>query len=103
MGAPVPAGTGLADDAGPANVERYDFYEMLPKFGWSYRAGGSAAAWRRRRDRPAGAYVLQVALPQSRPTACVPSLRWGIESVQRVSVDNDWHRNRVGPISTSTN
>lgn len=97
-----------ASDAGPAAAEpaeRYDFYEMLPKFEVvvpereaALPRGAPPVA-----DRP-GAYVLQVG--SYRNFAEADRVRaqlalQGIESrVQRVSVDNDtWHRVRVGPIS----
>jgi cell division protein FtsN len=98
-----------AEDAGPAAtepVERYDFYEMLPKFEVvvpereaALPRGAPPAA-----TEPAGAYVLQVG--SYRNFAEADRVRaqlalQGIESrVQRVSVDNDtWHRVRVGPIA----
>ena len=103
---PAPAS---ADDAGPAAsepVERYDFYEMLPKF--EVVVPEREAALPRGAPppatAPAGAYVLQVG--SYRKFAEADRVRaqlalQGIESrVQRVSVDNDtWHRVRVGPIS----
>jgi len=98
-----------ADETAPVAAdpaERYDFYEMLPKF--EVVVPEREAALPRGAPpttaEPAGAYVLQVG--SYRNFAEADRVRaqlalQGIESrVQRVSVDNDtWHRVRVGPIT----
>lgn len=106
--APAPVAD-AADEAGPVAAdpaERYDFYEMLPKFEVvvpereaALPRGAPPAT-----GEPAGAYVLQVG--SYRNFAEADRVRaqlalQGIRSrVQRVSVDNDtWHRVRVGPIT----
>ena len=92
--------------ASPEATERYDFYDMLPKFEVvvpekekPVRPDAPPAAV----DRP-GPYVLQAG--SYRDFAEADRIRsqlalQGIESrVQKVSVDADtWHRVRIGPIS----
>jgi cell division protein FtsN len=92
-----------SNDAG----ERYDFYEMLPKFevvvpekdrDVKRDIPGSAKI-----ERP-GVYVLQAGSYRNQADAerVAAQLKLqGIDAkVQRVAVDNDvWHRVRVGPIS----
>lgn len=95
-------GSGASPDA----TERYDFYDMLPKFEVvvpekekPVRPDAPPAAV----DRP-GRYVLQAG--SYRDFAEADRIRsqlalQGIESrVQKVSVDADtWHRVRIGPIT----
>jgi cell division protein FtsN len=95
-----------ATEAAPEATERYDFYDMLPKFEVvvpekekDVRPGAPSTAL----DKP-GTYVLQAG--SYRDFAEADRIRaqlalQGIESkVQKVSVDADtWHRVRIGPIS----
>jgi cell division protein FtsN len=90
----------------PEAAERYDFYDMLPKFEVvvperekDVRPGAPSAPL----DKP-GNYVLQAG--SYRDFAEADRIRaqlalQGIDSkVQKVSVDTDtWHRVRIGPIS----
>jgi cell division protein FtsN len=90
--------------------ERYDFYEMLPKFevvvpekDREVKRDIPGAA---RIERP-GVYVLQAGSYRNQADAERVSAQLklqGIDAkVQRVAVDNDvWHRVRVGPISDLT-
>jgi cell division protein FtsN len=90
--------------------ERYDFYEMLPKFevvvpekDREVKRDVPGAA---RIERP-GVYVLQAGSYRNQADAERVSAQLklqGIDAkVQRVAVDNDvWHRVRVGPISDLT-
>jgi cell division protein FtsN len=103
--APPPMST-RGSEAPPEAAERYDFYDMLPKFEVvvpekekPVRADAPPAAV----DKP-GPYVLQAG--SYRDFAEADRIRaqlalQGIESrVQKVSVDADtWHRVRIGPIS----
>ena len=98
---------GAGGDAAAGAAERFDFYEMLPKFEVvvpekekDVRPGGTPSA---ALDKP-GTYVLQAG--SYRDFAEADRIRaqlalQGIESkVQKVSVDTDtWHRVRIGPIS----
>jgi cell division protein FtsN len=104
------ASTPAEGDAGTASNEsgeRYDFYEMLPKFevvvpekDRDVKRDIPGAA---RIERP-GVYVLQAGSYRNQADAERVSAQLklqGIDAkVQRVAVDNDvWHRVRVGPIS----
>ena len=88
----------------PGADDKYDFYEMLPKFEVVVpeKERGTRTAPAAQIDRP-GVYFLQVGSYRDQEVAeriRAQLTKLGVDStVQRVAVDSDvWHRVRIGPI-----
>jgi cell division protein FtsN len=100
--APEPDVAESSEDAG----QRFDFYEMLPKFEVVVpeREKPEAAGARAAPIAKPGAYVLQVGSYCNFADADRMRAQLALQNIeskiQRVSVDSDtWHRVRIGPVS----